>query len=153
MGDTSADNVGPAPRPDKLIRSMAHHRAFMEEYLQHISVNSKILSQEKYEQIVMILKNPSVTAEELGMPHQKMAKFRWWVADREFDLMNDPLFNLNDVVCIPLTPKKKKKVSQSIYRFSYIILFNCGKMCQYTLPVEVPKGSHVTQISNISPVT
>lgn len=99
MGDNSADN--PAPNTEQVIRTMAQHRRHMNEYLSNISANSKIMSEEKYEQTVKLLKKPDITAEELGMTKQKFTKFKWWVnTDRKFKLTTEPLMNLYDVVMI-----------------------------------------------------
>lgn len=108
-----ADNSQVVPVPGN---AMAGHREYMEAYLCNISANSKILSAEKHEQVVKFLKNKSISSAELGIPHDKMAKFRWWVAEKEFEVVQEPLMKVIDVLVTPVV-KTKKEVSMPYIMF------------------------------------
>ena len=56
--------------------------------------NSKVLSKEKYDQIVFQLSD-SATSSVLH------AKFRWWIKDKGYKLLNFPELGLTDVLCVP----------------------------------------------------
>ena len=76
-----------------------HHRVVQECVTQLSSVNnSKVLSKDKYDQIVSQLSNSASTSN-------LNPKFRWWIKEKGYQLFNFPEIGLTDVLCVP--PKKQ----------------------------------------------
>lgn len=59
--------------------------------------NTTVLTQKKYDNIVLFLKTKRTDHIEDG----KSSKFKWWVREKKFQLVNFPGLDLNDVLCIP----------------------------------------------------
>ena len=82
---------------------MLQHERDFEEFLRNMFLSgknhgSKTIPKEKGVDIVKILKGGDV----------KVSKFKFWVKDKQFRLMQYPSLGLKDVLCLPV----KKKVSK-----------------------------------------
>ena len=73
--------------------------------------NSKVISKVKYDQIVSVLTGNS--SDDVN------AKFRWWVKEKSFQLLNIPELGLTDVLCTPA----KKEVIIILFSFFFSFLF------------------------------
>lgn len=96
------------------------HKEYMNEFIDKIcsKANSKVISDEKYRQVITFLTQPNKPLEEYGIPHSQAAKFRWWVSTKkEFEMVTQANLNLFNVLCVPLPPKKQVGNRSCCYQF------------------------------------
>lgn len=101
---------------------MDGHTRNIQQYVETIagSNNSKVLSKDKYDKIVSQLSGSA--------NGDNSAKFRWWIKNKGFQLLNFPELSLNDVLCVPA----KKQVT--------VILNKAVRPSVHQIKMEVRKS-------------
>lgn len=107
----------PKPKKDSLLhpsnkaeleRSMAKHQEEMNEYLEKAAQakNTKMMTTEKYNQIVKFINEPEVEGDELGLDKSQFSKFKHTVnKKKEYEIVSCAILQVNKALCVP-APKE-----------------------------------------------
>ncbi|XP_034033972.1 SCAN domain-containing protein 3-like isoform X2 [Thalassophryne amazonica] len=102
------------------------------------SQSSCLLSEEKYNNIVRVLRG-----EPLKMERQQQHRFRHYVLKaKNFCLINFPEFNLTDVLCVPATDKQKNSSGPTLLG-QYRLVAHAGQIQGILERVHAVQNNHL----------